>query len=154
MSMARKCHKNKPQSNPPHHEEETHARIQKVLSKGVQLWQRCFLLVCFISWWGEGGSKYHYKLSGSSSAHQRNAMMAHHWMLAWKLCDFQGSRTSIAKKPYILWFFGGGWPPVPPLDPRMAPWGRDTNQQPQKLNFCQTKLQIIQTQTSPLESSL
>ena len=28
-------------------------------------------------------------------------MMAQHWMLAWKLCDFQGIRTIIATKPCI-----------------------------------------------------
>ena len=35
-------------------------------------------------------------------------MMAQHWMLAWKLCDIQGIRTSIAKKPYIFVIFQGG----------------------------------------------
>ena len=38
------------------------------------------------------------------------------------LVNFQGIRTSIAKKPYILWFFRG-WgrfrTSAPPLDPRM-----------------------------------
>ena len=49
-------------------------------------------------------------------------MLAQHRMLAWYLCDFQGIRTSIAKKPYIFVIFQGGWlsePPCPPLDPRM-----------------------------------
>ena len=37
-------------------------------------------------------------------------------MLAWQLCDFQGIRTSIAKKPYIFVIFSGGgvWTPCPP----------------------------------------
>ena len=32
---------------------------------------------------------------------------------------FQGMRTCIARKPYILCFSGGSGPPVPPLDPHM-----------------------------------
>ena len=43
-------------------------------------------------------------------------MMAQLWTLTWKLCDFQGIRTSIAKKPIFLWFsgWGGGMDPCPP----------------------------------------
>ena len=37
------------------------ARITKVLSEGVQLWRFLFCYILFLSWWGEGGSKYHYK---------------------------------------------------------------------------------------------
>ena len=36
--------------------------------------------------------------------------------LARQICDFQGIRTSIAKKPYILDIFQGGGPD-PPLSP-------------------------------------
>ena len=34
-----------------------HARIQKVLLEGIQLWHR----FVFLGLWGEGGFKYHYK---------------------------------------------------------------------------------------------
>ena len=57
-------------------------------------------------------------LSRPSSARQQNAIkMAFRWhaddgptldaaiMLAWQICDFQGIRTSIAKKPYIFVIF-------------------------------------------------
>ena len=40
--------------------------------------------------------------------------MTQHWMLAWKLCEFHGIRTSIDKKPYSLWF-SGGWGGLDPL---------------------------------------
>ena len=51
-------------------------------------------------------------------------MRVQHWMLAWQLCDCQGIRTSMAKNPFILWFFSGG-PDPPPLWIRtcqMKPW--------------------------------
>ena len=49
-------------------------------------------------------------------------MMALHLMLAKKLCDFQGIRTSIAKKPYIFMIFQGGPDPLTaPLDLLMKP---------------------------------
>ena len=35
-------------------------------------------------------------------------------MLAWQLCDFQGIRTCIAKKPYIFVIFQRGQDPLPP----------------------------------------
>ena len=40
-------------------------------------------------------------------------------MLAWQLCDFQGIRTSIAKKPYIFVIFQGGSDPLPTVGPHM-----------------------------------
>ena len=47
---------------------------------------------------------------------KRGPMMAQHRMLAWLLWDFQGIRTSIAKRPYIFYFSGGGGvqTPCPP----------------------------------------
>ena len=45
---------------------EIHARIQKVLSEGVQLWQ------LFLA--DEGKKAQNTSLSGSSSARQRNAI--------------------------------------------------------------------------------
>ena len=46
-----------------------HARIQEVLSEGVQVWERfSFLLV------DEGREDANTTLSGPSSAHQRNAI--------------------------------------------------------------------------------
>ena len=98
----------------------------KVLSEGVQLWQRFYR--------GKRRSKqiplkadhhrpaiempFKWRFAGGS-------IMVHNWMLAWQLCDFQGIRTSIAKKPYVLLFFGGGGgggpePTFPLLDPLMS----------------------------------
>ena len=45
-------------------------------------------------------------------------MMAQHRMLEWRLSDFKGIRTSIAKEPYIFVIFqGGGRGPDPPVPP-------------------------------------
>ena len=48
-----------------------HAQIQKVLSEGIQLWQRCFLSQ------GERGSKYHYKwaIIGPLATHHLNGVL-------------------------------------------------------------------------------
>ena len=44
-------------------------------------------------------------------------IVAHGGMLTWQLCDFQGIRTSITRKPYKFVIFrgggGGSGPPVP-----------------------------------------
>ena len=53
-------------------------RIQKVLSDGVQLWQRFFF-----SWWGEGGSKYHYKraiIAPPAKRHLNGVSLACRWL--------------------------------------------------------------------------
>ena len=79
-------------------------------------------------------SKYHYKqaiIGPPAKRHLNGVSLAcrwwpnRDWMMAWQLCDFQGTQTSIAKKTYIsifLWFFrGGGWSdPLSPLDPHMC----------------------------------
>ena len=100
-----------------------HARIQKVLPERVQIWQL---------WWGEEGSKYHYKraIIGPPAKRQLNGILlaCRCWpnIECWlgSLVIFQGIRTSIAKKPYIFVIFrggggGGSGPPVPPLDPNL-----------------------------------
>ena len=90
---------------------------RKLLSEGDQLCQRFLLL--FFSGWGLGGSKYHYKWAIIAVFFAGVPMMVQHWMLAWKLCDFQGIRTSFAEKPYIIVIFqvwgggGGSGSPVP-----------------------------------------
>ena len=77
-------------------------------------------LTTFFSWWGENWSEYQYIIGVS---------LAGRWWLnieCWlgSFAVLQGIRTSIAKKPYILWFFrgmGSGPPaPPPPLDPNMT----------------------------------
>ena len=95
--------------------EAMHARIQKVLSLGVQLWR-----FWFFSWWGREDQ---INTKGvPSSARQRNAIeMAFCWRadggptLNASLV-FQGIQTSIAKKPYIFVIFQGGGvrTPCPP----------------------------------------
>ena len=108
-----------------------------------------FLFACclFFQLMREGGSKYHSKrvisvpqakrhLRPSSSPpakrHLNGVSLVGRWwpnidwMLAWLLwefCEYQGSRSSIAKKPYIFFYFsgGGGTDPLSPsLNPRMA----------------------------------
>ena len=71
----------------------------------------------------EGREDQNTTISGPSSARQRNAVSLQRdddgstmnaGLVA--LCFFQGILTSIAKKPYIFGFFGGGgWsrPPAP-----------------------------------------
>ena len=77
-----------------------HARIQKILSEGVQLWQR------FFSWWGLGGSKYHYKraiIGPPAKRHLNGVSLACWW---WSNIEFwlgsfvifQGILTRIAKE--------------------------------------------------------
>ena len=97
-------------------------RIQKVLSEGVQLWQVF-----------ERGEtiQANTTVSGPSSAHQQNAIyFAFPWRadngsklnagLIGSIVVFQGIRTSIAKRPYILVICqGGSGPPIPALDPPM-----------------------------------
>ena len=108
--------------------QETHARIQKILSEGV-LWQFFF---CFVfSWWGVGGSKYHYKRAIIGPPAKRHLNGVSHACWWWPNIEcwlggfvvFQGIWTRIAKKPYIFCDFSGGGsrPHVPPLDPHMRP---------------------------------
>ena len=54
------------------------------------------------------GSKYHYKKVFPWGADDGPTLNA----IVWKLCDFQGIWTIIAKKPYIfvgVWRGGGGF---------------------------------------------
>ena len=95
-----------------------HARIQKVLSEEIQLWQRFF----FGGGGGGGGifdegrHEPNASISRPSSTYQWNiigVLMAGRW---WPNIDcwlgifviFQGIRTSIAKKSYFCDFSGGG----------------------------------------------
>ena len=100
---------------------------RKVWSEGVQLWQR-FFFVYFFSWWGIEDPNI--PINGPPLVRQQNAIeMAFRWradagptlnagLVA--LWFFQGILTSIAKNPYILWFFKGGPDPLSPsLDPRL-----------------------------------
>ena len=48
------------------------------------------------------------------------SMMAQHWMLAWKLCDFLGDPDQYCKENlYFCDFSEGFGPHVSPLDPPM-----------------------------------
>ena len=92
--------------------------------RGVQLWQRFFLV-----WWGEEGSKYHYKramIGPPAKRHLNGVSLACRWwpyIECWlgSFVNFKGIRTSIAKKPYIFVIFQGVGvrTPVHPLDPHM-----------------------------------
>ena len=94
------------------------ARIQKVLSEGVQLWHFLFFFVH-----EEKMIQYHYKraINGPpAKRHLNGVSLACRWwptIECW-LCsfvNFQVIRTSVAKKPYIFVIFQG-WsrPPFPP----------------------------------------
>ena len=71
---------------------------------------------------GDSRSNYRNNMGHNQPASETagGQMLARYmyWMLA---LIFQGIRTSIAKKRYILWFFGEGGGPhtIPPLDPPM-----------------------------------
>ena len=89
-----------------------HAGIQKVLSEGVQI---------FFSWWGDRGSKCHYKwaiICLPAKRHLNGVLLAgqlwpniEFWL--GRFVIFQGIQTSIAMKPYIFVIFRGGGGPDP-----------------------------------------
>ena len=83
------------------------ARIQKVLSEGVRLWQRFFFCLFFFLV-DEGRD------CRTNDGPTFNAGLVTLWF-------FQEIHTSIARKPYSFFdFSGGGVPtPCPPLDPPM-----------------------------------
>ena len=101
-----------------------HVRIQKVLSEGDQLWQH------FFNWWGEGGSKYHYKraiIGPPAKRHLNGVSLACRWWpniecwLEWFVI-FRGSGPILLRNPLFWWIFRGGGVRTPcsrPLDPRM-----------------------------------
>ena len=94
----------------------------------------------FFSWWGDRGSKYHCKwaiISLPAKCHLNGVSLAGWWfktLFKWpygvslegwwlpniecwlcRLVIFQGIGTSIAKKPYIFFYFSKGVPtPCPP----------------------------------------
>ena len=71
----------------------------------------------FFSWWGDRGSKYHYKwaiIGPPAKRHLNGVSLAGRWWPKhWMHVIFQWIRTSIAKKPYIFVIFQGGL--CPPL---------------------------------------
>ena len=109
----------------------SHAQIQNVLSEGVQHLQRFFFLLCFLSWWGESRSKYHYKWAFicPPAKHHLNGVSLAGRCWPYIKCLFgsfvisQGSGPILLKNIYFLWFFRGGPDPLPSpppsLDPRM-----------------------------------
>ena len=91
---------------------------KKCCQRGVKLWQRFFL-----NWWGEAGSKYHYKWAIIGPPAKR------HWIECWlgSLVICRGPRPILPGTHIFLWFFswrGSGLPAPPPfLDPRMLCMG-------------------------------
>ena len=97
-----------------------HARIQKVLREGVQLWQ------CVFSWWEERGSKYHNtaNIGPPAKRHLNGVSLACWWwpnIESWfsSLVIFRGSGPVLLWNPIFLWFFRGGGP-----DPLSLLWIR------------------------------
>ena len=91
-----------------------------------------FVNFFFLSWWGEGGSKYHYKwviISPPAKRHLNGVSLACRWwpnIECWleNSVTFRGSGQVLLRNPIFLWFSGGGGgggsgPPVPLLDPHM-----------------------------------
>ena len=74
-----------------------------------------FFLKFSFSWWGNIGSKYHYKWAifcPPAKRHLNGVLLAGRWwpnIECWlgSFVVFQGIRTSIAKKPYIFVIFQG-----------------------------------------------
>ena len=103
-----------------------HARIQKVLSEGVQPW-RCFFFFYLNLEGREDPSTTHCKRAFIGPPAKRNGVSQEdRWWanIECKLgsCDFQGIRTCrlLLENPIFLLFFrGGSGPPVPPLETPM-----------------------------------
>ena len=98
-------------------------RIQKVLSEGVQLWQRFFFV-----WWGKEGSKDHYKraiIGLPGKRHLNGILLACRWwpnIECW-LVSFvilRGSGAVLLRNPIFLWFYRGVRTPCP-LSPSLDP---------------------------------
>ena len=101
----------------------TNARIQKVLSKGVQFWQRLiYLFIYLFILWGEGGSKYHYERTTIGLARRRWWRNIECWLGS---CDFSGNPDLYClKNLYFCDFSGLGVP-----DPLSPIWIRTCKQQ-------------------------
>ena len=107
---------------------DPHARIQKVFSKGSKFDN---VLFCFFSWWGDRGSKYHYKLAiiGPQAKRHLNgvSLAGRCWpnIECWpgSFVIIQGIQSSVAKKPNIFVYFQGGraGSPAPLMDPPIYP---------------------------------
>ena len=77
----------------------------------------------FFSWWGDRGSKCHYKwatIDPPAKHHLNGVLLAGRWWTnieCWlgSFVIFQGILTSIAKKPYIFFIFQGDPDPLSPL---------------------------------------
>ena len=96
------------------------ARIKKFL--GGPTFPTFFIFFHCFSWWGERGSKYHYKcaiIGPPAKLHLNGVSLAGLWrpnIERWlgSFVILQGIQPSIAKKPLILWFFVGVPDPLPP----------------------------------------
>ena len=83
-----------------------HARIQKVLSEGSN-----YDVFFFFSWWGEGGSKCHYKwtiIGPPAKRHWNGISLECQW---WLNIVCWGSGPVMVRNPIFLWFsrgWGGG----------------------------------------------
>ena len=93
-----------------------HARIQKLLPQAVQHWQ-------FFSWWGEVGSKYHYKRAIIDSPAKSNLNGVSLACRCWPNIEnwlgssviFRGSGPALLRNPIFCDFTeGGGSGPCPP----------------------------------------
>ena len=99
-----------------------HARIQKVLSEGVQLFF-FFFRGARLQRPSKAGN---YRPASETPLKWRFAggpIMVHRWMLTWQLCDIQGIWTSITRKPYkfVIFQWGSG-PLVSPSESALAFW--------------------------------
>ena len=101
-----------------------YVRIQKVIQRGSNF-ENFFLLLYLVNEWIWIPLKYWAIMGLPAKRHFNGVSLACRWwpnIECWlgSFVIFQGFRTSIAKKPYILWFFRGGVRiPCPPLDPHM-----------------------------------
>ena len=73
-------------------------------------------LTGFFSWWGEEGSKYHYKWANIGPPAKRylnGVSLAGRWWPITECClvalwFYRGSRPVLLRDPIFLWFFRGG----------------------------------------------
>ena len=89
-----------------------------------------FVFFCFITWWGEEGSKYHFKraINGPpAKRHLNGVSLAGRWwpnIECWIVSFFilRGSGPVLLRNPIFLYFFRGGRDPLSPFWTCSWPW--------------------------------
>ena len=106
--------------------------------------------VTFCSWWGEGGSKYHYKraiIGPPAKCHLNGFSLVCWWrpnIECWldSFVIFRGSRPVLLRNPTFLWFFRGGGvrTPCPPSGSAHAQWNYAFPNYPEEEELLRTEI--------------